>query len=203
MPAPLEGLYARADRPLLALAAIDRIPAMIAFWDQEEICRFANQAYLDWFGKSREDLVGTTLRELLGPIYPLNLPYIRAALAGEEQQFERQIPRPDGSGVRESIATYTPYVSEGKVHGFFVHVADATPLKLRERELARVIEDRDQALAEVRTLRGLLSVCAGCKRIRDEAGAWIGMEAYLSAHTDAVFTHGLCPSCTTHLYPGI
>jgi hypothetical protein len=52
-----------------------------------------------------------------------------------------------------------------------------------------------KALAEVRTLRGLLSICAWCKRIRDEQQAWQSVEAYVQSHTDAAFTHGMCPDC--------
>lgn len=189
------------DLPQLALAVIDRIPAMMAYWDRDEVCRFANHAYQAWFGKSRDELLGTTLRALLGPIYPLNLPYIRAALDGIPQTFERQIPRPDGDGFRDSLATYIPDMRDGVVYGFLVHVADATPLKAKERQLAQVVAERDRALAEVRTLRGLLCICSGCKRIRDEAEQWIPLEAFVSARTDAVFSHGLCPACEVSLYP--
>lgn len=83
--------------------------------------------------------------------------------------FERRIPLP-GGGVRESIATYAPDVVDGVGRGFAVHVADATPLQEREAALERVIQERDAALAEVQTLRGLLPTCAFCKAIRDEHG---------------------------------
>lgn len=191
------------DLPAIALAVVDRVPAMMAYWDRDEICRFANQAYLAWFGKGREELLGTTLKQLLGPIYPLNLPHVRGALDGVAQTFERQIPRPDGMGLRDSIASYIPDVRDGVVYGFFVHVADATPLKVRERELAAALIERDQALAEVRTLRGLLCMCAACKRIRDEDGQWTVLEAYVMARTDTSFTHGLCPGCAATLYPDV
>lgn len=200
MPLPYR---AEPNLPRLALAIIDRIPAMIAYWDRDEICRFANQAYQRWFGRSREQLIGTTLRELLGPIYPLNRPYIQAALAGEEQVFERQIPVPGGPGMRDSIATYTPDVQDGIVFGFFVHVADVTTLKAQERHLAHLVHERDRALAEVRTLRGLLPICAACNRIRDEEGEWVRMEMYVSARTEATFTHGICPHCAARLYPDL
>ncbi len=53
----------------------------------------------------------------------------------------------------------------------------------------------EKALAEVKTLQGLLPICAQCKKIRDDKGLWTRMEAYISDHTDARFSHGLCPSC--------
>ncbi len=61
-------------------------------------------------------------------------------------------------------------------------------LKLRNAELDAIVH-------EVRTLRGLIPICAQCKDIRDEADAWVRLEDYLRAHTEAKFTHGLCPPC--------
>jgi PAS domain S-box-containing protein len=78
----------------IALFVVDHIPAMVAYWDTNQICRFANNAYLEWFGKTREQLIGITLKELLGPIYSKNLPYINEALKGKVQNFEREIPTP-------------------------------------------------------------------------------------------------------------
>jgi hypothetical protein len=63
---------------------------------------------------------------------------------------------------------------------------------LREAELRSGLE---QALAEIRTLRGLLCICAWCKRIRDEAQSWETVETYVQNHTHAAFTHGICPEC--------
>jgi len=57
------------------------------------------------------------------------------------------------------------------------------------------------ALARVQTLKGLLPICASCKKIRDDNGYWTQVEAYVSAHSDAEFTHSICPPCTELLYP--
>lgn len=103
------------------------ISAMLAYWDKNLVCRYANSAYLEWFGYHHEDMVGKmTLAQLLGPLYVQNLPYINGALAGERQTFERIIPVP-GGGTRYSLANYYPDVKDGEVQGFFVHVADITP----------------------------------------------------------------------------
>jgi hypothetical protein len=65
---------------------------------------------------------------------------------------------------------------------------------VRETELRGQLE---QALAEVRTLRGLVRICAWCKRIPDEAEAWQPVEDYVQGHTHAEFTHGICPHCAS------
>ena len=132
---------------------LDHIDAMAAFWDTNQVCVYANRAYYNWFGKTPDQIVGRTMKELLGPIYPLNLPYIRAALAGQRQQFERSIPAPNGE-VRDSLATYTPYIVDGKVLGFFAHVVDVTPLKKLERAL-EAARARAEELATHDFLTGL------------------------------------------------
>ena len=118
----------------ILLSLVDNLDAMLAYWDINQVCLFANNAYRDWFGKTREQILGHTLSELLGPLYSKNLPYIQAAYAGQKQIFEREIPTPSGL-VRHSLATYTPHIVDGTVRGIFVHVADVTQLKLLEHEL--------------------------------------------------------------------
>jgi ABC-type uncharacterized transport system substrate-binding protein len=58
-----------------------------------------------------------------------------------------------------------------------------------------------ETLAQVRTLQGLLPICSACKKIRDDQGYWNQIESYIIEHTDAVFSHGICPECTRKLYP--
>jgi PAS domain S-box-containing protein len=121
----------------LSLLISDHITAMLAYWDTDLVCRYANSAYVDWFGKTKEQMINKIrIHELLGPLYEKNLPYIKRALLGEKQLFEREIPIPDGGGVRHSLATYIPDIINGKVLGFFVHVADVTYLKDLEKEVA-------------------------------------------------------------------
>ncbi len=67
--------------------------------------------------------------------------------------------------------------------------------KARERELAEKNRDLEQALGEVKVLRGFIPICASCKKIRDDKGLWHNIEAYLQAHSDIDFSHGLCPQC--------
>ncbi len=133
----------------LATLVTDKISAMIGYWDKDLKCRFANAAYLQWFGMTKEEMVNKiTIDELLGPLYQMNLPYIRKALEGEPQTFEREIPIP-GGGSRFSLANYYPHIENNEVKGFFVHVADVTPMKELEQQLLKkndVINDRNRRL---------------------------------------------------------
>ena len=66
--------------------------------------------------------------------------------------------------------------------------------------LAAKIEELHRALNEIRILRGIVPICAGCKKIRDDQGYWKQVEVYLQEHTEAEFSHGLCPDCKKRLY---
>lgn len=68
-------------------------------------------------------------------------------------------------------------------------------------EVKRLNEELTLALAKVRSLEGLLPICASCKKIRDGEGRWHQVEAYISNHTDVMFSHGVCPDCVRELYP--
>lgn len=69
-----------------------------------------------------------------------------------------------------------------------------------EEEKERLIVELQHALASVKTLSGLLPICASCKKIRNDDGYWTMVETYLSAHSDAEFSHGICPDCGKELY---
>ncbi len=72
---------------------------------------------------------------------------------------------------------------------------DITARKQVEAEREKLIAELQKALREVKTLSGLLPICASCKKIRNDQGYWSKIETYISQHTDARFTHGLCPDC--------
>jgi hypothetical protein len=76
-----------------------------------------------------------------------------------------------------------------------VHTELETRVYQRTEALQRANEALRAALDEVKTLRGLIPLCAWCKQIRDDQGLWLQLEAYLRQHTEADFTHGICPAC--------
>ena len=165
-------LSEQAKLESIGLLVADHVSAMLAYWDKNLVCRFANAAYRDWFGKTREEMVGkVTIKELLGPIYDKNLPYILGALGGKPQTFEREITIPSG-GTRYSIANYFPDIVNGEVQGFFVHVADITNLKLLERELTKsneIIGEQNQRLLNFANIvsHNLKSYAGNLKSILD------------------------------------
>lgn len=71
-------------------------------------------------------------------------------------------------------------------------------LKARERDLSIRVQE---ALAHIKRLRGLLPICASCKKIRDDNGYWKQMEIYIHEHSEADISHSICPDCMDRLYP--
>jgi two-component system, response regulator PdtaR len=72
-----------------------------------------------------------------------------------------------------------------------------------EQERKNLTKKLQDALAQVRTLSGILPICSSCKKIRDDKGYWQRVEEYVSNYTDALFSHSICPDCARELYPGI
>ncbi len=119
-------------------ALIDVIPGMVGYWNAELRCGFANRAYQEWFGKTPEMMIGIRIQDLMGEaLFNKNEPYIRAALRGEYQRFERTITKANGS-TGYTWAHYIPDRVNGKVCGFFVLVSDITELKQAQLDLEKL-----------------------------------------------------------------
>ncbi|MFO7606381.1 MAG: HAMP domain-containing protein [Desulfurivibrionaceae bacterium] len=87
----------------------------------------------------------------------------------------------------------------GRLKAVFNDMVEKRQQREQEREL--LIGDLQAAIAEVKVLSGMLPICASCKNIRDDQGYWKQIESYIQEHSEAEFTHGLCPECAHRLYP--
>lgn len=112
---------------------IDSLPAMIGYWDHNGRNVIANDAYVEFFGMTPDEIRGRHIEDVLGEeVYALNLPYITRVLAGEEQLFERTLLDQNGL-TRYTQASYIPDIVHGKVRGFYVLVTDVTARVRAER----------------------------------------------------------------------
>ena len=82
---------------------------------------------------------------------------------------------------------------------FAARLSVATSFVALQQTLAARVDELENALRQIRTLGGLLPICAWCKKIRDDKNFWLQVEEYLAQHTDARFTHGICPNCEAKL----
>lgn len=73
--------------------------------------------------------------------------------------------------------------------------------KMLEEKTLLAVREREKALEDIKVLQGLLPICASCKKIRDDKGYWTQIESYIRDHSEAEFSHGICPECVEKLYP--
>ena len=110
--------------------------------------------------------------------------------------FEELIPVNDLHELWMRIVTVTVVLLASGIAQYMAN--KITRAYEKERELNKKLED---SINEIRILRGILPICASCKKIRDDKGYWNQIEEYLEQHSEAQFSHGLCPECTEKLYP--
>jgi PAS domain S-box-containing protein len=155
---------------------LDHIPALVAYWDNQEKCQFANQAYLEWFAISPDKLIGKSMLQLMGPpLYELNKEYIRSALSGVPRKFDRELLHRKSKEMRYTTAHYLPEIESGKVKGFYVLVFDVTEFKRLEQSAK---EESKKALAASKAKSDFLANMS--HEIRTPINGVMGMASLLA-----------------------
>lgn len=184
------------------------LPVGVWVADRSGIIRQANPAArqlwdLDATGESVRQtgvLIRTLGQEAL--LDPFDWAWPRALQAGRPTLGEvLEVTRADGTRRVVSSSAVPIRMERGRIEGALLLQQDVTEEKRLEEERKRIIQSLQEAQRNIRILGGLLPVCAHCKRIRDEAGSWRNMEEYISRHTEAEFSHGICPECLPRHYP--
>ena len=102
------------------------------------------------------------------------------------------------------LVTATPLLdSKNKTVGVIETFQDITKQKKLEIQNEKLIAKLKESLNKVKILSGFIPICSSCKKIRDDKGFWNQIECYLKDHSDAKFSHGICPDCAKKLYPDL
>lgn len=194
-----------AQSHTLLRALIDHLPVMVYAKDLQGRFIMANDEVARVMGaKSAEEMVGKTDADFY-PAYmaeAFNLDEMRVIRDGVSIINKDEPRQNSGAEMRWILTTKVPLRDEaGKIIGLVGVSKDITYRKRLERQRDQYITKLQDALANVRTLRGLLPICANCKQIRDDEGYWHRVEHYVQEHTHAEFSHGICPECAQKLYP--
>jgi len=143
-----QAAQALADSERFMRTITDNIPGMVGYWDADLRCGYANSAYMEWLGRTREELLGAQRQEVFGEeLFHKNETFVRAALGGQTQHFERVLTKADGS-TGYALAHYIPDKVDGSVRGFFVLVTDVTELKTAQVLLETRVEERTEELRQ-------------------------------------------------------
>jgi len=196
----------------------ENLPVSVYVTDEDGIITDVNLFHVARMGRGRlhkEDYIGkpiSTRESLLG-----------AGITGRFEEVLRGVPlvaegvyfpRVSGGGEGYFNIRGVPMKHGKKVIGAIFISEDVTMLKKIQEELTASKEQLEQlvhsrtaqlgeALQRVKTLSGFLPICASCKKVRDDAGYWTQVEAYLREHSEIEFSHGLCPDCIRKLYPDL
>jgi PAS domain S-box-containing protein len=121
------GQLARAQDDLRTI--IDHTPALVVYWDKHLLNRFANRAYLDWFGMTPSQMQGRHMREIIGEARYAEIgPMIAQVLEGKQLMFERLVEADNGVQ-RHALFSYVPEMQDGEVLGFYGFISDISPIK--------------------------------------------------------------------------
>jgi PAS domain S-box-containing protein len=199
----LEAAQSRRARAR-AEAAMQFLAAIVESTDDAIYGKNLDGTLVSW-NKAAERIFGYTADEIIGHsvsiLYPLDrrdelIDIMERIKHGQRVGlYETARLRKDGRFIPVSVTISPVLDNSGKVVGASAITRDITLRKNDEAERFKLIEELTESLKQVKTLSGLLPICSSCKRIRDDQGYWQQVETYIAEHTNAGFTHGICPDC--------
>jgi PAS domain S-box-containing protein len=196
-------LQAEAKIRLLA-QTIASAQDYVSITDLKNNILFVNDSFTKAYGYGLDEIYGkhiSILRSFLTPLDVFENVYTSTQMGGWNGELYNR--RKDSSEFLVELWT-SPVSDEAGTPVAFVGVArDITERKRTEKEQEDLINNLKEAIAEVKTLSGLLPICSSCKKIRDDQGYWTQVETYIAKYSDATFTHGLCPDCLKEYFPEV
>jgi len=211
-PAVNRELRAARDRKIRRQAqlAMAHLASIVETCDDAIISQTLGGTVLSWnsgaeqmFGYSAREMVGESIEMLVPPDQHQETSTIRDVIerGHRVERIETIRLRRDGTGIDVSITVSPIKAADGNIQGASIVLRDITERKRQEKERLRLIDELKEALKRVKTLNGLLPICASCKKIRNDGGYWEQVETYIRSRSNAEFTHGICPDCVRLLYP--
>ena len=172
--------------------------------DPDATIRYWNSGSEKTYGWTKEEALGKKSHELLQTQFPTSLEDIVSCTL-TTGQWDGELKHITQSGMPIVVASRwgVHKNSDGDLLGFLEINRDITKRLMLVEERERLIDDLQDALANIKTLTGLLPTCASCRRIQNSKGNWEQMEFYIQKHSEAKFSHGICPECAKRLYPDI
>ncbi|THB81840.1 MAG: hypothetical protein D3926_00345 [Desulfobacteraceae bacterium] len=163
----------------------------------ELIFRGANQSADRILGVDHQQFTGRTIEEAFPFLVETNIPGRYKELCEQGGIWVQEQVDFEDHRIKGAFEVHAFQTARNEMAAMFIDVKER---KIAERERERLINDLQNALMEIKTLSGLLPICASCKKIRDDQGYWNQIESYIKQHSDAEFSHGLCPGCSDQLY---
>ena len=183
---------------------LNTIPIPVFYKDENLVYLGCNESYAKFLGVDPSMVVGKTVFDLAPPeLARIYHEKDAQLLEGSGSQiYECEVESRSHPAPRLVIFHKATFENpRGHVGGIVGAIVDVTEIRDAERQKELVIADLQQALEKVKLLSGMLPICASCKKIRDDRGYWNQIESYIRAHSEAEFSHSICPECLRKLYP--
>jgi len=184
--------------------AMEHVPAYVYMKDSQFRYVYANRLTLELFGCSSEELVGVDDTRFFPPDTVKRLREVDLRVIAGEQTSEEIDVVGASANRRVYLEVKTPIYVEPErktIWGLLGISTDITDRKRAEEEQNKLVAELQKALLEVKTLRGIIPICMHCKGIRNDKGYWQKLEQYITKHSDAKFSHGICEKCLQEHYP--
>ena len=183
---------------------IETSPDAIVLVDMNTNFLMVNQVAVRLYGyQNEEEMIGKTFLNLIVPEERPRLfeHFKDTRQTGSNQILEHTSLKKDGSSFHAAVNASLIFDAQGRPKGIIAITRDMTEHKRAEGEREKLIHELQDALGKIKTLSGLLPICASCKKIRDDEGYWNQIETYIGDHSETEFTHTICPECMKKLYP--
>jgi PAS domain S-box-containing protein len=184
-----------------------RAPAGFLMVDGNGRIRFVNRLVETMFNYSREELIGQPIEMLIPERYRnahvMQREAFVSAPSSRKMGTGRVLHARAKDGREFPVEVGLGHYRIAEVIFVSAVIVDISKQRAVEQERERLILELKSALGKVKQLSGLLPICSSCKKIRDDTGYWNQIESYISTHSEADFSHGLCPDCLETLYPDL
>lgn len=180
---------------------VEQSPSSIVVTDRSGMIEYVNPRFTEVTGYALGEVVGENPRILKSGHFGSDEYRMlwETICRGEVWKGEFHNRKKSGELYWEAASIAPVRGLDGEISHFVAVKEDITARKTIEAEREKLIRDLRDALAKVKTLSGLVPICAQCKKIRDDQGYWNRLESYIQSHSSAVFSHGLCPECSAGL----
>lgn len=182
---------------------VNAIPDLVIRTDLAGTILFANDYdFQKVAGYSKEDIQGQNMLSFMTPEDQLRaMENTVIMMEGRMGPQEYQMVKKNRDLIHFEVNGDVLRHDDGTPFGMVYVCRNIDDRKQAEKEREKHIAALQQALSEVKVLSGLLPICASCKKIRDDKGYWNQIESYIQNHSEAQFSHGLCPECASKIYP--
>jgi len=201
--APGETMQERYEAEVRFRLMVENSEDILGIRNADGTFRYANPSFQRVLGYKQEEIIGCTGFDLIHPEDRPRFDSLRGEFMknpGARDSLQFRALHANGSWVTlEGVAHNL--LGDPDIQGVVINLRDISECKQAEAEKEKLASELQEAAAKASLLTGLLSICASCKKVKDEAGHWEQIESYFRERSEVEFSHGMCPECAKLWFP--